>query len=75
MNTDQAISLLIRAKSTLDHVAARTKTEQAAIRSVRELIEAAEREIVPPPPLPPLPVPEGARQGISSEPRAEWRGR
>lgn len=74
MSHEQAISYLLRAKSLLDHVGGRTKTEQAAVKAVREMLEAAEHELTAAP-LTPLDVPAGAREGISGEPRAEWRRR
>lgn len=71
---EQALSLLLRAKSTLDHVDPRTQSGARAVESVRKLIEAAERELTGAS-LPPAALPAGARQGISVEPRAEWRRR
>lgn len=74
MNAERATSFVTRAIKLLDHVGARTKTEKAAVASIREMLDAAEFELTSEP-LPPLEVPTGARQGISVEPRAEWRRR
>lgn len=74
MSVEQALSYLHRARLTLDHVEGRTKTHRAAAKVVLEMIEAAEHALSAAAPPPPLPVPEGAREGISEESRATWRG-
>lgn len=71
---EQALSFLSQAKSALDHVGGRTKTEQAAAKTVRQMIETAESALSGAT-APPLAAPVGAREGISIEPRAEWRRR
>jgi hypothetical protein len=75
VSTEQARSLLARAIQTLDHVQGKNKQDACAVELVQRLLSAADDELSGKPPLPPLEVPPGARQGISVEPRAEWRRR
>lgn len=72
-----ARELVTRALCALDHVEGRTKAERLAVEHARALLVSAERDLSGTllPPLPPLPVPEGAREGISVESRAHWRRR
>ena len=69
-----AQALIARALQALEHVDGKTKAERRAVESARELLTSAERELTGEK-LPPLDVPAGAREGISVEPRANWRRR
>lgn len=74
MNIDHAVDRLHRARRVLDHIDTRTKAGKAAVDLLGSLLDSTIRELTEEPP-PTLPVPDGARQGISVEPRAEWRRR
>ena len=72
MNVDRANTMLAQAARILEHSQGRTKADAQQIEQVRQLVDAAifalQTGVTAP-----LPEPIGARSGISTQPRAEWR--
>lgn len=72
----QAIACLRLAKNQIAHLGDRTKKERDAADYVRRMIDTAEAALISiDAPPPPLVLPAGVREGISTESRATWKGR
>ena len=73
MNIDHARTLIARALQTMDHVDGKSKTDKRAMDIVRQLLRSTEQALSESPASATLPIPAGAREGISTVPRSQWR--
>lgn len=69
----QAIACLRLARNQIAHLGDRTKKERDAADYVRRMIDTAESALTSTDAA--LALPPGVREGISTESRANWRGR